>query len=63
MYLAASDQETEIDRILFALNDGEEQLYRNPLTGFKKDEITRVRVIAIDLLDNRAEREVIIKGQ
>jgi hypothetical protein len=52
--LTAEDKHTEVDKIIYRLNEGEEHLYRNPLSGFERGKVITLEVFAVDRLGNTA---------
>ncbi|MCP5103338.1 MAG: hypothetical protein GY950_08165, partial [bacterium] len=55
VYLAAQDEETEVDRVTYTLNGGPEVLYRNPLTHFEAGKMIVLKALAVDRLQNRSQ--------
>lgn len=58
IYIEAEETDTAIDKITYSINGGKEQLYRNPLSNFKRNEVLTLKIKAIDRLENLAEKEV-----
>lgn len=58
LFLAATDQQIGTQRIIYSINDGKETIYAAPLSGFLKEKQYTVKVIAIDLLGNKTNKEV-----
>lgn len=56
--LLADDANTEVDRIIYRLNSGQEKLYRNPLSSFEPGKIYRLWVAAYDRVGNKTETKV-----
>jgi hypothetical protein len=58
LFLAATDQQIGTQRILYSINDGKENIYAAPLSGFIKEKQYAVKVTAIDLLGNKTNKEI-----
>lgn len=56
--LIASDAHTEVDKIIYRLNDGKGRLYRNPLSDFETGKVYTLKVSAVDRLGNTVEETV-----
>ena len=56
--LIASDTYTEVDKIIYRLNDGKERLYRNPLSDFGAGKTFVLKVLAVDRLGNTVKETV-----
>ena len=61
LYIEAMDRHTEVDKITYRFDGGEEKLYRNPLSGFKAGRSVKLKVFATDRLNNVAELSVTLQ--
>lgn len=53
--ITASDSNTEVDKIVYRIDNGREHLYRNPLSEFVVSQDIMIKVTANDRLGNLAE--------
>jgi hypothetical protein len=58
IFLAATDGQVGTKQILYSINDGKDNLYAAPLSGFQKEKTYLVKVTAIDLLGNKTFKEI-----
>ncbi|SDK19016.1 hypothetical protein SAMN05421823_102100 [Catalinimonas alkaloidigena] len=58
VFLAATDQDTGIDKVFYRLNGGSERTYAGPLSGFKPGQTYTLTIRAVDRVGNEATKEV-----
>jgi hypothetical protein len=58
LFLAATDGQVGTKQILYNINDGKDNLYAAPLSGFQKEKQYVIKVTAYDLLGNKTFKEV-----
>lgn len=61
LFIGASDSKTGSDQIFYSINEGAEKPYTGIISGFKKNEIYKIRLRALDKLGNESSDELIIK--
>lgn len=63
IYLAANDTESGTNKITYKMGYGEEQLYRDPISGFESGKTYDIQITAVDQLLNKSEKNISIKIQ
>ena len=58
IFLAATDIHTGVNSISYSLNGRRIQQYRGPVSGFNKNQINTIEIIATDILGNESIKEV-----
>ncbi|MBT5832335.1 MAG: hypothetical protein HOH77_19260 [Candidatus Latescibacteria bacterium] len=58
IYIQAEETDTAIDKITYSINGGRVQLYRKPLSNFKKGETLKIKIMATDRLENLSKKEI-----
>jgi hypothetical protein len=56
--IIATDEHTEVDKIVYQVNGGKERLYRNPLSEFEAGKTVELKVMAVDRLSNRITKTI-----
>ncbi|MGK5093078.1 hypothetical protein WDW89_13810 [Deltaproteobacteria bacterium TL4] len=52
IYISVQDQHIGIKDVFYQINDGTKNLYRQPITGFKRGELVKLKVITNDWVEN-----------
>ena len=58
LYLAATDQETGVEKMYYAINGGPKKLYNGIIQGFKKGKKYTIDVYAYDNLRNESQKTI-----
>jgi hypothetical protein len=58
IFLEAIDNETELDRVTYSIDNQQKVLYRNPLSNFKPGRVITLKAFAVDRLNNSTQEKI-----
>ncbi len=58
LYLSATDRTIGTKNIYYKINNGKEQRFTKPISGFKKGTLNKIEIRSVDLFDNEQKIEI-----